>query len=156
MADAERVRDLAELCQVRLFKVELSAALEADGVDDEVGVDMRPVRVGGHEDLVALPLLRQLQCDPVRQLRRDGLLRMEGLDEVIVHATAVFSVLQLGAEDGDGGPGVQPDLQPAEGPEAARPDHRGRVEPAGGAGPGAEGRVHGPADDQGSVCEETQ
>lgn len=97
--DAERVRDLAELRQVRLFKVELSAALEADGVDDEVGVDMRPVRVGGHEDLVALPLLRQLQCDPVRQLRRDGLLRMEGLDEVIVHATAVFSVLQLGADE---------------------------------------------------------
>lgn len=64
--DAERVRDLAELRQVRLFKVELPAALEADGVDDEVGVDVRPVRVGGHDDLVAFPLLRQLQCDPVR------------------------------------------------------------------------------------------
>lgn len=79
--------------------MELSAGLEADGVDDEVGVDVLVVRVGGHEDLVALPLLRQLQCDPVRQLRRDGFLRMEGLDEVIVHPAAVFSVLQLGADE---------------------------------------------------------
>lgn len=90
---------MAELCQVRLFKVELPAALEADGVDNEVGVDVRPVRVGGHEDLVALPLLCQLQGDPMGQLRRDGLLRMEGLDEVIVHPAAVFSVLQLGADE---------------------------------------------------------
>ena len=99
VANAERVRDLAELCQVRLFKVELPAGLEADGVDDEVGVDVRPVRVGGHEDLVALPLLRQFQGDPVRQFRCDGFLRMEGLDEVIVHPAAVFSVLQLGADE---------------------------------------------------------
>ena len=56
---------MAELHQVRLFKVELPAGLEADGVDDEVGVDVRPVRVSGHEDLAALPLLRQFQCDPV-------------------------------------------------------------------------------------------
>ncbi len=99
MADAERVRDLAELRQVRLFKVELPAALEADGVDDEVRVDVLTVRVGGHDDLVVLPLLCQLQCDPVRQLRCDGFLRMEGLDEVIVHPAAVFSVLQLGADE---------------------------------------------------------
>ena len=79
--------------------MELPAALEADGVDDEVGMDVLPVRVGGNEDLVALPLLRQLQGNPVRQLRRDGFLRMEGLDEVIVHPAAVFSVLQLGADE---------------------------------------------------------
>ena len=60
---------MTELRQVRLFKVELPAGLEADGVDDEVGVDVLAVRVGGHDDLVVLPLLRQLQCDPVRQLR---------------------------------------------------------------------------------------
>ena len=90
---------MAELRQVRLFKVELPAGLEADGVDDEVGVDMLAVRVGGHDDLVVLPLLCQLQCDLVRQLRRDRFLRMEGLDEVIVHPAAVFSVLQLGADE---------------------------------------------------------
>ena len=72
--------------------MELPAALEADGVDDEVGVEERPVRVGGHEDLVALPLLRQLQCDPVRQLRRDWFLRMERLNEVIVFHTVSLSV----------------------------------------------------------------
>lgn len=75
---------MAELCQVRLFKVELPAALEADGVDDEVGVDMLAIRVGGHDDLVVLPLLCQLQCDLVSKLRHDRFLRMEGLDEVIV------------------------------------------------------------------------
>jgi len=90
---------LTELRQVRLFKVELPAGLEADGVDDEVGVDVLAVRVGGHDDLVVLPLLRQLQCDPVRQLRRDWFLRMERLNEVIVHPAAVFSVLQLGADE---------------------------------------------------------
>ena len=96
---ADRIRELTELRQVRLFKVELPAGLEADGVDDEVGVDVLPVRVGGHDDLVVLPLPRQLQCDPVRLLRGDGLLRMEGLDEVVVHPSAVFSVLQLGADE---------------------------------------------------------
>ena len=45
--------------------MELSAGLEADGVDDEVGVDVLVVRVGGHDDLVVLPLLCQLQCDLV-------------------------------------------------------------------------------------------
>ena len=90
---------MAELRQVRLFKVDLPAGLEADGVDDEVGVDVLAVRVGGHDDLVVLPLLCQLQCDLVRQLRRDRFLRMEGLDEVIVHAAVVFSVLQLGADE---------------------------------------------------------
>lgn len=96
---AQRVRDLAELRQVRLFKVELPAGLEADGVDDEVGVDVLAVRVGGYDDLVVLPLLCQLQCDLMRQLRRDRFLRMEGLDEVIVHPAVVFSVLQLGADE---------------------------------------------------------
>ena len=45
MAHAERVRDLTELRQVRLFKVELPADLEADGVDDEVGVDVHGIVV---------------------------------------------------------------------------------------------------------------
>ena len=90
---------MAELRQVRLFKVELPAGLEADGVDDEVGVDVLAVRVGGHDDLVVLPLLCQLQCNLVRQLRCDRFLRMEGLDEVIVHAAVVLSVLQLGADE---------------------------------------------------------
>ena len=90
---------MTELRQVRLFKVELPAGLEADGVDDEVGVDVLAVRVGGHDDLVVLPLLCQLQCDLVRQLRCDRFLRMEGLNKVIVHAAAVFSVLQLGADE---------------------------------------------------------
>ena len=99
VADAERVRDLTELRQVRLFKVELSAGLEADGVDDEVGVDVLAVRVGGHDDLVVLPLLCQLQCDLMCQFRRDRFLRMEGLNEVIVHAAVVFSILQLGADE---------------------------------------------------------
>lgn len=84
---------MTELCQVHLFKVELSAGLEADGVDDEVGVDVLAVRVGGHDDLVVLLLLCQLQCDPMRQLRCDQFLWREGLNKVIVHAAAVFSVL---------------------------------------------------------------
>ena len=99
VALADHIRELTELRQIRLFKVELPAGLEADGVDDEVGVDVLAVRMGGYDDLVVLPLLCQLQCDLVRQLRCDRFLRMEGLDEVIVHAAVVFSVLQLGADE---------------------------------------------------------
>lgn len=54
---------------------------------------MIAVRVGGHDDLVVLPLLCQLQCDLVCQLRCDRFLRMEGLNKVIVHAAVAFSVL---------------------------------------------------------------
>ena len=60
---------------------------------------MLPVNVRRHDHLVVLPLLRKLQRNLVSLLRRDGFLRMKGLDEVIVHPAAVFSVLQLGADE---------------------------------------------------------
>lgn len=56
---------------------------------------MLPVDVGRHDHLVILPLLlSQLQSNGVGFLRRDGFLRMEGLDEVKIHFLIVtLSVL---------------------------------------------------------------
>lgn len=99
VTDTELVREFAELGQVFLPKVELSPCLEADGVDDEMRVEVFPVGVGSHDHLVPFPLLRQLQRDLVDHLRRDRFLWVEGLDEVEVHLSIAFSVLQLGADE---------------------------------------------------------
>lgn len=97
---AQLVREVTELGQVVLPEVELPPGLEADGVHDQVRVDVVTVRVRGHDDLVVWPLrLRQLQRDLVRRLRRDRLVRVEGLDEVEVHLAVALAVLQLRADE---------------------------------------------------------
>ena len=57
---------------------------------------MRPVRMGGNDDLVAGDMLRQLQCDLMRHLRGDRIVGTEGLYHVIVHSSVRASVLPLG------------------------------------------------------------
>ena len=60
------------------------------------------------------------------------------------------------AADGDRRLGVQPDLQSLEGSKTARAALHGCVEPAGGPGPGAEGRLHCPTAHPGGVRTETR
>lgn len=66
---------------------------EADGVDDEVGVDVLGVDVRGDDHLVLRPRpRRELLCDLVRLLRRHVLLWGERLRVVIEPAVAVLVV----------------------------------------------------------------
>ena len=57
---------------------------------------MRPVRMGGNDDLVAGDMLRQLQCDLMRHLRGDRIVGTEGLHHVVVHPSIRASVLPFG------------------------------------------------------------
>ena len=95
----KRIRNSSDMCQIFLFKVELLSVLEADGVDYQMRMDVCGIGMCGNDDLVILPLLRQLQSDCVRFFRRNILLRMEGLDEMKVHFAIAFAVLQLGADE---------------------------------------------------------
>lgn len=100
MTDTELVREFAELGQVLFPKVELPPGLEADGVENEVRMDVVPVRVGGHDYFVVRPLrLRQLQSNLMCLSRRDRLVRMERLDEVKIHFLVALAVLQLRADE---------------------------------------------------------
>ena len=95
----KRIRNSSDMCQIFLFKVELFPVLEADGVDYKMRMDVSCIGMCGDDDLVILPLLRQLQSDRVRFLRRNIFLRMEGLHEMKIHFAAAFVVLQLGADE---------------------------------------------------------
>ncbi len=99
MPQTDLIRERTELRQILFREVQFLSVLEADGVDDEVGMDVRGIRVRGNNEFVLLPLLRQLQSDRVRFLRCDVLLRMEGLYEVEIHFAAAFTVLQLRADE---------------------------------------------------------
>ena len=53
---ADRVVAHSEFGQLRFADVELPAVVQADTVNDKVGVDMCPVRVGADQDLPALEI----------------------------------------------------------------------------------------------------
>lgn len=53
---ADQIVADSELSQLGFADVELPAVVEADTVDDKVGVDMRPVRMGADQDLPALEI----------------------------------------------------------------------------------------------------
>ena len=69
------------------------SSLEADGVDDQMRVDVRRICVSGNYHFVVLPLLCQFQSDGVSFLRCDIFIWMEGLHEVEIHFAAAFVVL---------------------------------------------------------------
>lgn len=64
-----------------------------------MGMDVIGIAVGGYHDFKAGDLLRQLQCDLVSGLRREILIRMEGLDHVIVHPSADLLVQSFGVHE---------------------------------------------------------
>ena len=72
MAHTYLVADLPELPQGVGGLVELHPRFKADGVDDEVGVDMFRVTVSGHLDLMPRPRPGgELQTDDVSLLVSD-------------------------------------------------------------------------------------
>ena len=64
-----------------------------------MGMDVIGVAVGGDNDFKAGHLLRQLQRDLMGSLRREILIRMEGLDHVIVHPSADLLVQSFGVHE---------------------------------------------------------
>lgn len=73
--------------------------LETDRVDNEVRVDVISIGMRRNDDLVVLPLLRQLQRNSVCLFRRDVFIRMEGLHEMKIHFSVALVVLQLCADE---------------------------------------------------------
>ena len=84
MDGADLVAQSPEFFQRVRMLAELIARLKADAVDDEVGVGMARVTVGGDQNLVARPGFgRKLQGDLMGLGVGDALLRREGLDVLI-------------------------------------------------------------------------
>ena len=84
MRHTDLVADLPELPQGGGSLVELLPRLEADGVDNEVCMDVFRVAVGGHLDLISRPrLCRELQTNGVGLLVGDLLLGRKGLDVLV-------------------------------------------------------------------------
>ena len=96
---ADLVADLPELAEGVGILAELPACLEADGIDDEVGVDMPGIAVGGHLHLMPRPgLRRKLQPDGMGLGIGDVLPGGKGLD-ILVEVDAVQLVVGgLGGE----------------------------------------------------------
>ena len=93
------VRCFHELCQTFFIAVVLLSGIAAHRIDDEVRVDVIPVRVGSHYDFVTWDLLRQLQGNLVRHLRGDRIVGMEGLHHVVVHPPLGAVVRLLGVHE---------------------------------------------------------
>ena len=93
------VADLPELAQGIGVLTQLFPGLKADGVDDEVGVDMPGIAVGGHLHLMPRPgLRRELQPDGMGLGIGDVLPWGKGLD-ILVKVDAVQLVVGgLGGE----------------------------------------------------------
>ena len=119
MCHADFVADLPELAESVGVLAELPACLEADGIDDEVGVDMPGIAVGGHLHLMPRPgLRRKLQTDGMGLGIGDVLPGRKGLD-ILVKVDAVQLVVGgLGGEkfrEGILAVAVQPGHIPAPG-----------------------------------------
>lgn len=119
MCHADLVADLTELAEGVGILAELLPRLEADGIDDEVGVDMPGIAVGSHLHLMPRPgLRRKLQTDGMSIGIGDILPRREGLD-ILVKVDAVQLVVGgLGGEkfhEGILAVAVQPGHIPAPG-----------------------------------------
>lgn len=119
MCHADLVADLPELAEGIGVLAELLPSLKADGIDDEVGVDMPGIAVGGYLHLMPRPgLRRKLQSDFVSLFIGDVLPWRKGLD-ILVKVDAVQLVVGgLGGEkfrEGILSAAVQPGHIPAPG-----------------------------------------
>lgn len=68
-------------------------------VDNKVGMDVIPIRVGGNYDFKSRKLLRQFQRNFVDSLRCQVLVRMEGLQHMVEHSAIIFIVKPLGVHE---------------------------------------------------------
>lgn len=72
--------------------------LRADGVDDQMGMDMVTVRVSRHHNFEACELFRQFQRNLMCGLGRKIFFRVEGLNQMIEHPTIILVVEPLGVQ----------------------------------------------------------
>ena len=93
------VRRFHELCQAFLVAVIFLPGVTAYGVDDKMGVNVIPVRMGGNHNFKAGNLLRQLQSNLMGHLRGDRIVGMERLNHVVVHPSLGAVVLLLGVHE---------------------------------------------------------
>ena len=119
MRHANLIADLPELAEGVGVLAELLPGLKADGVDDEVGVDMPGIAVGGHLHLMSRPgLRRKLQSDFVSLFVGEVLPGREGLDILVKVDADQLVVGGLGGEkfrEGILSVAVQPGHIPATG-----------------------------------------
>ena len=77
----------------------LFSCIHTDGINDEVGMDMLPVGVGGNHNLEAGELFRQLQGNLMGGLGCQLLLRVERLDQLIELPSLRFFVEPFGVQE---------------------------------------------------------
>ena len=96
---AQVVRGLTDSLDVVLVRVVFSSGFRADGVDNQVGMEVVPVGMGADQHLMSRKFLGQLQPNLVGSCRRYLLIRAEGLNYMIVHSTIRFTVEPLGIHE---------------------------------------------------------
>lgn len=96
---AQSIGHIPQMLEGFHVAVVLFACVRADGIDDEVGMDMLPVGVGGHHHLEALELLCQFQGNLMGGLGCQLLLWVEGLDQLIELPSLRFFVEPLGVQE---------------------------------------------------------
>lgn len=96
---AQSIGHIPQMLEGFHVAVVLFSCVHADGIDDEVGVDMLPVGVGGHHHLEALELLCQFQGNLMGCLGRQLLLRVERLDQLIELPSLRFFMEPLGIQE---------------------------------------------------------
>ena len=97
MSCTQFIADGSQLLQCTGILPEFSPILKADGVDDEVGVDVFRIAVGSHLHLMPGPGFRgELSGDGMGFLIADVLPRREGLDILIEVDAVQFAVGSLG------------------------------------------------------------
>ena len=78
---------------------ELFAVFKVHGVDYDVVVEVLSIYVGGNQDLVTCPLLRQLHAEAVGFFGREVIVGMEGLNVMIKINAVLLAVKHLGRHE---------------------------------------------------------
>ena len=93
------VRYLPKLLKAFQIAVVLFPGINAHGVDNKVGVNMFPVRVGGYQDFKAGWLICHFQGNLMGCLGGEILFRFEGLNHMVEHSAIIFIVQPLGIHE---------------------------------------------------------
>lgn len=92
---ADLIRHRPQRIEIRLADLDLVTVFAVHGVDDEMGMDMIRILMGCNQHFESSKEFRSLNqfiCQFVRLRRSDLLLRMIGLNEMLVCPAALFTV----------------------------------------------------------------
>lgn len=95
---AQVIGHIPQVLDVIFVAVVFLPGLRADGVDDQMGMDVVTVRVSRHHNFEAIELLRQLQRNLMGGLGCQIFFRVEGLNQMIEHPTIILVVEPLGVQ----------------------------------------------------------